>query len=185
MRDAAHKLEDLFAAEGDEALLNKLLSMRRNEKDFMLRKDLVYFEKFSKNYQSGRESILSARHLSDETRDQSLTYLDAYKDFFLEMVEKMRSEGLSYQEGNVRKMTVLSVRCEEIIDRISSMLTTALQREETRIKVVRGILTVFSAMSIISLLCVLFMRKNDSTSKSGSLSTVTSSLPEDSNGTPG
>ena len=49
LRNAVHEVESLAKAQQEYELLFHMLMLRRNEKDFMLRRDMKYLAKFEKN----------------------------------------------------------------------------------------------------------------------------------------
>lgn len=80
-----------------------LLMLRRNEKDFLLRKDLKYLDKFGKNadnFLSINASIASTLAKYDiPYPDQLVADLDFYKNSFTKMVNAYKALGLKEGEG--------------------------------------------------------------------------------------
>lgn len=80
-----------------------LLMLRRNEKDFLLRKDLKYLDKFGKNaddFLSINASITSTLAKYDiPYPDQLVADLDFYKNSFTKMVNAYKTLGLKEGEG--------------------------------------------------------------------------------------
>lgn len=80
-----------------------LLMLRRNEKDFLLRKDLKYLDKFGKNadnFLSINASIASTLAKYDiPYPDQLVADLDFYKNSFTKMVNAYKTLGLKEGEG--------------------------------------------------------------------------------------
>ncbi|WP_038196062.1 methyl-accepting chemotaxis protein [Vibrio nigripulchritudo] len=80
-----------------------LLMLRRNEKDFLLRKDLKYLDKFGKNadnFLSINANIASTLAKYDiPYPDQLVADLDFYKNSFTKMVNAYKTLGLKEGEG--------------------------------------------------------------------------------------
>jgi methyl-accepting chemotaxis protein len=88
-----------------EKLKSDMLMLRRNEKDFLLRKNLKYRDKFIKNYkillndaQTLEEELKDVGFKSDEVANY-IKIIQKYKDKFLELTEKQVVIGLNEKLG--------------------------------------------------------------------------------------
>ena len=97
LRRIIHKVQNYAKEHNYTLLLAKVYELRKNEKDFMLRKKLKYVKEFNKNF----------KKLSFLKVDQSMkNYLLEYKQEFLSLVEKESLCGLdenSALQGKMRK----------------------------------------------------------------------------------
>jgi twitching motility protein PilJ len=85
LRSAIHQVEDVAAKLGDETLLVSVLSVRRNEKDYLLRNERRYIQQTRDAVQDLKEKIL--RRIGDEQGKMRLYFLsDQYLDIFNQMV---------------------------------------------------------------------------------------------------
>ncbi len=81
----------------------RLLNLRRNEKDFLLRKDMKYLDKFNKNmetflsYESQLSTILADNNLPSSA--QLRTDINHYKDGFTQLVRAFETHGLNKEVG--------------------------------------------------------------------------------------
>lgn len=91
IRDLAHILED-----SSELGVKKewILTFRRHEKDYILRKDSMYIEKFENHYTNVRAELIKAQGNSGTVK-----LLDEYHDGFLELVELEHQLGLEDGTG--------------------------------------------------------------------------------------
>ncbi len=98
LRSAAHQVERVFSATRDYRLLSQLLMMRRHEKDFLLRQNDKYVEKYD---QAHKELINAIEHseLSPAERKKTLQNLSTYADHFHQLVTAKRQLGLKEGEG--------------------------------------------------------------------------------------
>lgn len=86
-------------------LYANMLTLRRNEKDFLTRKDLQYSQKFLDNYKKTIEhlQVLRSRLHENDIDDIQLNLLaknfDSYKNRFIALVELQKEIGLSHQDG--------------------------------------------------------------------------------------
>ena len=82
-----------------------MLTLRRNERDFLTRKDLQYSQKFVENYKETTEHLqmLGSRIHENGMEviqlNQLVEAFDSYKNRFLALVELQKEIGLSHQDG--------------------------------------------------------------------------------------
>ena len=98
LREAVHGVEALVNEQGDYHLLSDMLMLRRNEKDFMLRDNLKYLDKFDHNV-AKFEATLAASSMSDEVKTQISAKLGKYRSDFAALVEGYKRKGLTPKEG--------------------------------------------------------------------------------------
>ncbi|WP_206486497.1 methyl-accepting chemotaxis protein [Thalassotalea sp. G2M2-11] len=102
LRSAVHQVESLLEG-SDYRLLADMLQLRRNEKDFMLRLDEKYLQRWQDNAANFSEDVKSSE-LSDELINQVVTSISAYESAFINLVEQQRIMGFSASEGLQGKM---------------------------------------------------------------------------------
>lgn len=96
LRSAVHEVESLAKAEQEYELLFHMLMLRRNEKDFMLRRDMKYLEKFDRNIQKFEATAAS---LDISSADQIQQKLTIYQNDFKALVNKESEIGLTEKDG--------------------------------------------------------------------------------------
>lgn len=102
---------------------SNLLTLRRNEKDFLARKDLQYSRKFMDNYQVTIQNVQTLRSELHEIdiENQSVNHLteilEAYKNRFLALVELQKTIGFNHQDG-------LYGRLRDSIHKVEKLLAT-------------------------------------------------------------
>ncbi len=98
LRSAVHNVEKSLNGFNEAKLARDMLLLRRREKDFMLRDDLKYVQKFEKDFVVMSDNLrASALSATDKGSIQSL--LDSYRRDFLALVEGYQERGLSPQDG--------------------------------------------------------------------------------------
>ncbi|WP_417763838.1 methyl-accepting chemotaxis protein [Shewanella sp.] len=125
LRDAVHQVETLLDQHRSDALLVMMLQLRRNEKDFMLRRDAKYVDTFNGNF----DRFMTQLNNSD--LDASVTaeisqLIQAYKSAFLKLVAAETALGLDETSG---KMDVL----RQVIASTEQSTEQLLQQAEARI----------------------------------------------------
>ncbi|MEO5373543.1 MAG: methyl-accepting chemotaxis protein [Alphaproteobacteria bacterium] len=93
--------------EGD-ALLKGMMALRRDEKDFLLRKDLHYVEKFEKDIRAVLADLGSAW-------PEAVAAVDAYHAAFLDLVDARKAVGLTMEGGLWAAMRSAVHRSDELV----------------------------------------------------------------------
>jgi len=106
MRNAVHKLEEF--KEVDKTLL---LTLRRNEKDFLLRNDTTYQTKLLKNARLLKSSIISDNQINNSKKEQILKLLNEYVTLFRGVVDLEQKTGV---RDNTALMKNLDNRQEKL-----------------------------------------------------------------------
>ncbi|MCF2948572.1 hypothetical protein L0668_10675 [Paraglaciecola aquimarina] len=96
LRQAAHQLEAQFEADNQTYLHLLLLQLRRNEKDFLLRHNMLYVDQEIRTYQTLRKALVN---LTAPQSDAQLTLLDKYQHKFLQLVKNQNTIGLDHNSG--------------------------------------------------------------------------------------
>lgn len=104
LRTAVHNVEELLKQQQDYRLLTDMLQLRRNEKDFMLRLDLKYLDKFKANAASFTESAQTSSTLSQVQISQLLESLASYQNSFETLVNAEIEVGLTIKQGRIREL---------------------------------------------------------------------------------
>ncbi|MDX2194963.1 MAG: GAF domain-containing protein [Cytophagales bacterium] len=122
LRNAIHAVEK-SNVDYDKVIM---LTLRRHEKDFFLRKDMKYFDKFNDEIPKFKSSLTNSK-ISRAQADSMMALLDAYHKFFKEIVEIEKNIGLKETEGlygklnastyNLRKYSeTLQINAQKLID---------------------------------------------------------------------
>ncbi|NOZ51983.1 MAG: methyl-accepting chemotaxis protein [Gammaproteobacteria bacterium] len=98
LRMAAHQVEEVFQATNNYRLLAQLLMLRRHEKDFLLRLDNQYADKYDQAYAQLLNATKQAE-LSLSDRNETWRNLNAYAASFQHLVKGKRRLGLNEKEG--------------------------------------------------------------------------------------
>ena len=108
LRDSVHKIQNNAKKSANIELLSIIYELRKHEKDFMLRRDLKYVEKYKKTI-----AKLEARenYLTDELMED----LQAYKKDFLALVTEETAIGLNSNTGLQGKMRETVHKSETIL----------------------------------------------------------------------
>lgn len=125
-RDTAHEIEKY----NDILPLEKLLSLRRHEKDYFLRNEIVYVEKFN---ELSNEIIQELKSKTSQSRvDLVLYLLKSYQNTF-NKVYKIESEIGDKNSGLMYELITSQENIESNIERIKKLADAESQEIETSI----------------------------------------------------
>ncbi|WP_027002872.1 SpoIIE family protein phosphatase [Hugenholtzia roseola] len=111
----------------------KMLMIRRYEKDFIIRKEKIYIAKLLVMVDSLRRDIaLSVRN--PEERDKMIALLTSYRDTFTQLVTYEEKIGLKKGDGLLQEFSVLSLEIQKSIDHIQKEATEKSLALKERIK---------------------------------------------------
>jgi HAMP domain-containing protein/putative methionine-R-sulfoxide reductase with GAF domain len=147
LRKAVHKIEE-SDVNFDKA---QLLTLRRNEKDFFLRKDVKYRTEFIANAEKFRSAVLQ---IKDVRASEVLTNLENYKTEFLNMVELETKIGLKPQDG---KRGELNNQLMDLRTPLTSFGTALKVRsEEQTMQIMFGLWIIFGVQLIAGIFLAVF-----------------------------
>ncbi len=93
LRDAVHQVEESLKAGGDYELLYQMLMLRRHEKDFMLRLDTKYVDRFTQRIDD------TVPMLRERGFNASVPLMQKYRKDFLSLADKLKEIGLTADSG--------------------------------------------------------------------------------------
>ncbi|UII31235.1 GAF domain-containing protein [Fulvivirga ulvae] len=123
LRKAIHEVENTNFPY-DRALM---LTLRRHEKDFLLRKELVYPEKFNRDVEEFKLSITNAENTDSSAvfQDQQntiLNNLDNYQSTFNQIVEAEMKLGLNEKSGLRGELRAIVHEMEPLIENLEARI---------------------------------------------------------------
>ncbi|MFD2113634.1 methyl-accepting chemotaxis protein [Thiorhodococcus fuscus] len=125
LREAVHRAESSVDARQRDDLLAGILQLRRHEKDFMLRSNTKYVDKFEKDY--GTLVDLAGN-------DQELiSTLTGYRQDFLALVEAQERVGLTPDQGIRAELAAGMQQASALLDGLADHLQETLKAEGTAI----------------------------------------------------
>ena len=156
LRKAVHDAEGILKELTQDTLTKDMLMLRRREKDFMLRTDIKYLEKFNKDlvvfYQD-----LDAASLSGEKKAEIRSSMAAYERDFTAMVQAYQNKGLTSKAGLQGQMRDTVHQSETVLDEVSEKLEAFLEQESTKLIAV-GLVMFFGLFLAVIISTVLISR---------------------------
>jgi hypothetical protein len=156
MRKAVHEIENAPFLPS----LTPLLSLRRHEKDFILRKDLAYVDKYTKEWEKLVNEYQATTALSPEQKEFFVQKLNEYKGSFFQIVEIEQKIGLTERTGFRKEIVVKQNTLEADLLHIKNALA---QQTEASLQILKVVVWAVSSLLLLFfvLLTVLFVLFND------------------------
>jgi len=129
LRQAVHLAEADIKVLGDDQLRADMLQLRRNEKDFMLRLDLKYLTKFTKNIAVFSQHLSQSNHPS-ASKGKVETHMREYQKGFEELVANAQLKGLNSKEGVLGEMRSTVHETETLLKQVSNTVNGAIEEED-------------------------------------------------------
>ncbi len=124
LRDSVHQAEHVIIAEGHQGLRADMLQLRRNEKDFMLRRNTKYLEKFHKNF-STFMNHLGTSGLDEDSKSRIGGLMRIYRKDFEALVKAEIEKGLQPNQGLLGKARDSAHAVESYLKNLSDALESA------------------------------------------------------------
>lgn len=139
LRNSIHKVEDT-SYEYDKALM---LMLRRHEKDFFLRKDEKYLQRFNESTAIFRSAIQNSDSSGTAAAASILSNLQDYQEKFNQVVEVEKKIGLNTSSGAIG---LINQNYAMISDQLAGL--TQLVKEERGLLVQRSFVKIFLLLAL-------------------------------------
>lgn len=116
LREAVHGVEELLG-EDDFKLLSDMLQLRRNEKDFMLRLDEKYLDRWQSTSAKFVEDVESSS-LSEQNKANVINNISLYQSSFENLVDAQKILGLNEKSGLQGQMRTTVHKVDELVERL-------------------------------------------------------------------
>ncbi|WP_345867596.1 methyl-accepting chemotaxis protein [Shewanella algae] len=129
LRSAVHNVESLVAKHNVPELMVLMLQLRRNEKDFMLLRDLSYLNKFDSNIERFNEA-LSASLLDYSVRSNIEQLMSKYQQSFKSLVAKEQQLGLDESKGMMGQLREAIFATESSSTKLRELAIAKVENEQ-------------------------------------------------------
>ena len=144
LRNAVHQAEELVNARKDDRLTKDILMLRRREKDFMLRMDLKYLEKFDKDLAAFHADLKRSNHPNDIKQEINAAMLQYQQDFHA-LVDAAQEKGLNSKLGVLGSMRSTIHKSEEMLAQLGEEtgqhVTNAISEQRSWSMMLAGLIT--------------------------------------------
>lgn len=146
LREAVHSIETLLNEQNNYQLLTTMLQLRRAEKNFMLRLDTKYLDRFNKLGDELKQQINTAE-IPSNIRNQLTSLMTNYQGKFTALVEAQVALGVDLNSGALGKMRVSVKKSDEVVSYITA--ATKEQVSETANRAQLLVMVIFVIASVI------------------------------------
>ncbi|WP_372871328.1 methyl-accepting chemotaxis protein [Shewanella sp.] len=129
LRDAVHNVETLLKQHDQAEIAVQMLQLRRNEKDFMLRRDAAYQDKFEKTL----ENFYLALDLSDldgSVKAQIRQLMSEFQRNFNALIAKEKEFGLSKTDGKLGELRSVVAEIDKVASELRELALDEIHSEE-------------------------------------------------------
>ncbi len=149
MREQIHAVESAIAESENEHFAVLMLTLRRHEKDYLLRRDLKYRDKFASTIAKFRKTIQEEGTAEEQ---KLIPLLEKYQDIFNKVIQMDISIGLASDKGlnyNINKTI------EQIEDNLV-IISSAIEKS-TKAKINHTLIQLLITVGVASLLIVFIL----------------------------
>ena len=132
LRRSVQEAEKMLGNFQNDALLKDMLMLRRNEKDFMLRRDVSYFETFNNNLSVFYQNLQQS-YLSDFEQRQISDLMMKYSDDFTQLVNAEQQFGFNEDLGQIGEMRSIVYQIQDLLNNTSEQITDEVVAHEKSI----------------------------------------------------
>ncbi|MGF1684335.1 methyl-accepting chemotaxis protein [Photobacterium minamisatsumaniensis] len=134
IRNVANDAEEKILVTGNELLYRMLLTLRRNEKDFLITKNSDHIASFNNNIES-LTSALSNSELTVREQKTIRRSIIMYQMMFDELAEGFTTIGLTYNAGLYGELRSNVQAVEHDIEQLEASIVNSIQEEQQSEKV--------------------------------------------------
>ncbi len=146
--ESGNAAEEAFLIQGDDLLYSQFLTLRRNESDFKLTKQLEHQTYYNNNIDNLISSIQNSP-LPSSTSSEFTALLHAFQSDFTQLVEAYNRIGLKHTEGQLGQLRALIQQVEQDVNTLEQQLISIsdkLQSDELRF--------LFTTIALLSLVII-------------------------------
>ena len=148
LRNSVHKTEDLLKEIANDKLAKDMLMLRRNEKDFIMRKNTKYIDKFNNNFLIFINNINSS-DIDGTIKSQLLENSNSYKKDFLQLTVLTEKKGFDSKKGILGEMRSIVHRSEELLKKMNIKIESDIQSTSDSIRTINLIASLLIAAVVI------------------------------------
>ncbi len=174
-RGVVHKLSSAVEETKNDKYIEYVLTLRKHEKDFMLRKDLKYVKKLNKTVDSMILGIKNKKvNFTKKEASLILQYIKSYQKTFSKVVDLNKKIGLNSKLGLLGSMRAIIHKTEDKISMISDIINKESNKKNSFLK---QFILIFTISILVVVLISLYIIA------SGIMKTISNAIDEISTGT--
>jgi len=140
LRESVHLVQEFAKKSNDNYLLATIYDLRKQEKDFMLRLDEQYVDKFNK--------IITKLENDEKYKDLHKIIID-YRTNFLNLVEAEKEKGLNENSGLMKNMRDIVHKSNKSLENLTLVINDNTEKLHKRIEIYSYTFIILIALFII------------------------------------
>lgn len=156
LRRSVHEAEQMLGQLQNDILMKDMLMLRRNEKDFMLRKDVSYLTTFNNNLTTFNQNIQQS-YLSDLQQRELLRLMENYSNDFVTLVNTYEQLGFNEDLGQRGVMRVIINEIQDVLQVMTEQIAQEVMGQEKSI-FVKAIISIIVILAVLIILSQLISR---------------------------
>lgn len=152
MRDQIHSVESIVDEQNNLLYSKYMLTLRRHEKDYLLRKDIKYRDKFDGVLD---KFVLELNKTKLKDSQKIREYLYSYQNIFHSVINKDILIGLKDDRGLMKSINSDIVQIEENLGFIHSQI-----KSNSKKKISKAVLTLFVMITLLSVAILVFLYRD-------------------------
>lgn len=142
LRASVHKVQEDVKSSNDYIMLTSILELRKDEKDFFLRKDLKYVKNFEKNIN---------KLISNSSNEEYKKNLLNYKNSFLKVVNFEEQKGLTVHDGLLENLRKTIHSTETVLETLHDTIVAETEEKSSFFNTLTIIIILLNILVIISI----------------------------------
>ncbi len=144
LRGAVHQIEDSIKSHNEYRMLANTLQLRRREKDFMLRDDIKYVDKFREDILVLRDSLQQSSLAAGDKQSIS-SNIDNYQQKFVNLTELKKQMGLAADLGVLGELRATIHQTEDLLKTLTAINEADIKAAGSAIKMMGLIISFITA----------------------------------------
>ena len=149
LRNKVHQVQDYAKKANDSKLLSVIYDLRKQEKDFMLRLDKKYLNKFNTKLDKLN---------SNKTYSNMSNLLTSYKTSFNKLVLLEEKKGFNSKSGLLGEMRKVIHKSEDILKNLTKTIEDEIENKTSEVKIFAVSFTIIIAILVV--LALLYISRN-------------------------
>ncbi|NOX14835.1 MAG: hypothetical protein GXP61_02170, partial [Epsilonproteobacteria bacterium] len=150
LRNSVQKIQAMAKDTNDFALYSKVLTLRKHEKDFMLRRDSKYVDEWNGVYQETKKYIQNMPSNGDMLKN-----LENYKKDFISLFKAEKKMGLDENSGLKGNMRDTIHKTQGGFAEVKKDITSAKKKEDLLLEVLHIVLLAFILLLVLGFLYII------------------------------
>lgn len=150
LRHDAHRIENYLQPIPDSLLMNSLLSVRRFEKDFMLRSQIEYFREWEDKIKLFQNRIMQST-LEKQQQDMLMLLVGNYEQSLRSYAKNIVKRGLNYHNGMLAELSYKAGHIEQSLTYSTKRLVEYSTKTQDKAQYYTHVLMMIFGIGILSL----------------------------------